>query len=76
MALFGTFELALATWALNPGILLTAKVEWMSRRDLKPNWVISEPVVVCRYLHLTGIAEKHSKGEQAFEDGCQRLRRN
>ena len=56
-ALIGLLLLTVGIYMLNNGILVSTQLHLVSHRDPQSNRIINEPVRVCRYLHLTGIAD-------------------
>lgn len=76
LAFFGFFSWTAVIYVLNNGILVGSRLEWISHRDLQANRIINDPVRMCRYLHLTGIAEHRAKGDEAAQVPCRRFGSN
>jgi len=76
LAFFGVFSVAAAVYVLSDGVLVDARLEWISHKDFNADRIINEPVRVCRYLHLTGVAERRANGDEAAQTTCGRVGSN
>jgi hypothetical protein len=66
-ALIGLLLLTVGIYMLNNGILVSTQLHLVSHRDPQSNRIINEPVRVCRYLHLTGIADYRTSGREVAD---------
>jgi hypothetical protein len=54
-----------AQYTLNRGILTGSTLSWQSTHDLRAGKIHNAPLRKCRYLHLSGLAEREILGDAA-----------
>jgi hypothetical protein len=49
--------------ALNTGILVESRIEWLADRDFQARRMVITPIMKCRYLRALGVVERQPAGD-------------